>query len=97
MAKNQICSHRRKLDDRIIGMEGVQFFVSCITEIEQNVARRISPGEDEGGCNPEKIVYPGFSFFIAYRETSNKNSQQRKPTWVRRCGDKKIGASCQGS
>ena len=57
MAKNQICSHRLKLDDTIIGMEGIQFFVSCITEIEQNVARRITPGEDERGFNPEKIVY----------------------------------------
>ena len=70
MAKNQICSHRLKLDDTIIGMEGVQFFVSCITEIEQNVARRITPGEDGRGFNPEKIVYPGVSYFIAYRETS---------------------------
>ena len=70
MAKNQICSHRLKLDDTIIGMEGVQFFVSCITEIEQNVARRITRGEDGRGFNPEKIVYPGVSYFIAYRETS---------------------------
>ena len=70
MAKNQICSHGLKLDDAIIGMEGVQFFVSCITEIEQNVTHRITPGEDERGFNPEKIVYPGVSYLIAYRETS---------------------------
>ena len=69
LAENQICSKRLKLDDRIIDMEGVQFFVSCITAIEQNVQSKLSADEAEGARDPHKI-YPGVSYFIAYRETS---------------------------
>ena len=69
LAENQICSKRLKLDDRIIDMEGVQFFVLCITAIEQNVQGKLSADEAEGARDPHKI-YPGVSYFIAYCETS---------------------------
>ena len=68
LAENQICSKRLKLDDRIIDMKGVQFFVLCITTTEQNVQGKISADEEEGARDPQKI-YPGVSYFIAYCET----------------------------
>lgn len=69
LAENQICSKRLKLDDTIIAMDGVQFFLSCITAIEQNVSRKFSPDDVDEAGDPQKI-YPGVSYFIAYRDTS---------------------------
>ena len=42
LAENQICSKRMTLDDKIIEMEGVQFFISCITRIEEKTSRALS-------------------------------------------------------
>ena len=69
LAEFQFCSKRLKLADRIINKEGVQFFVSCITPIEQNVQGEISADEEKGAGDPQKI-YPGKSYFIAYCEIS---------------------------
>ena len=59
LAENHFCSKRLKLADRIINKElkGVQFFVSCITAIEQNVQVKISADEEDGVRDPQKI-YP---------------------------------------
>jgi len=54
--ENQFCSKRLKVDDRIIEMEGVQFFVSHITAIEQNVKGKISADEEEGARDPQKYI-----------------------------------------
>ena len=69
LAENQFCWKRLKLAGRIINKEGVQFFVSCITAIEQNVQGKISADEEEGARDQQKI-YPAISYYIAYCEIS---------------------------
>ena len=70
LATKQICSKRLELDDLIASIEGVQFFVSCITAVTSNP--KTSGGETSGNSNEGK-VYPAIAFFIVYRESSMCN------------------------
>ena len=70
LAENQICSKRMTLDDKIIEMEGVQFFISCITRIEEKTSRALSDEDDDDNGGSHLKTYPGVAYFVAYRETS---------------------------
>ncbi|CAB4031064.1 Hypothetical predicted protein, partial [Paramuricea clavata] len=64
LAKNQICSKRLQLDDQIVAMDGVQFFILCITMVETNA------DEDDEATSDDPTIFPGLAYFIVFRETS---------------------------
>ena len=70
LATKQICSKRLELDDLIASIEGVQFFVSCITAVTSNPK---TSGGDRSANSNEGKVYPAIAFFIVYRESSMCN------------------------
>ena len=49
-------------------MEGVQFFISCITRIEKT-SRALSDEDDDDNGGSHLKTYPGVAYFVAYRET----------------------------
>ena len=70
LARHQIASKRRELDDVISAIHGVQFFLSCITAVSSNPNQSM---KNENG-NDSVVVqqsYPGIAYFIAYRETES--------------------------
>ena len=53
-------------------MDGVQFFISCITMVETNARRPRSDEEDEDdeAASGGPTIFPGLAYFVVFRETS---------------------------
>ena len=71
LARNQIASKRLRLDEILLEMNGVQFFLSAITSQMSNP--KLSHDEDSEA--PDS--YPAIAYFIVYKEsdTCNENVQ----------------------
>ena len=53
-------------------MDGVQFFISCITMVQTNARRPKSDEEDEDDepASRGPTIFPGVAYFVVFRETS---------------------------
>lgn len=76
LATKQISSKRLELDEVLSKVNGVQFFLSCITALCSNEKKPKNTDSDKAVAPGGEKAYPAVAYFIAYRinETCNENA-----------------------